>query len=250
MDSLTTAKIQLPDTLEDLSRFVLFTQERIKSMRAEIRAMNKLDFVKEIEEQKKQELQDLSETLIDAQVRVGELTRALPKASAYNAKKTTSEYSNVVLKSDAVKDLGLDRYQVFECEQMASNPEAVSLAKAGARESGRPVTRYGVMKVIESGKPDKIINAAFQSGEPEDGGGERGQGIHDAVDAIKLGQSITALAGIFTDDFSPRKYAEALINNLIAADRDGFLYCLDVITLNLQNLKAAITGYKRTEVIR
>jgi len=250
MNELTTVKVQLPDTLEDLSRFVLFTQERIKSMRAEIRAMNKLEFIKEIEEQKKQELQDLSEALIDAQVRIGELTKALPRASAYNARKTTSEYSDVVLKSETVKNLGLERYQVNEYEQMASNPEAVRQAKDEARDTGRPVSHYGVMKIIEAGKPDKIIRTACGGSEANDTGTEYKPDIYGAAGAIKLGRSITALAELLTGHFSPGEYAEALINNLIAADRDGFLYCLDVVTNGLQNLKAAITSNKRMEELK
>ena len=250
MDELTTVKVQLPDTLEDLSRFVLFTQERIKSMRAEIRAMNKLEFIKEIEEQKKQELQDLSEALIDAQVRIGELTKALPRASAYNARKTTSGYSDVVLKSETVKNLGLERYQVNEYEQMASNPEAVRQAKDEARDTERPVSRYGVMKIIEAGKPDKIIRTVCGGSEADDTGAEYKPDIYGTAFAIKLGRSITALSELLTGYFSPGECAEALINNLIAADRDGFLYCLDVVTNGLQNLKAAITSNKRMEVLK
>lgn len=50
MNDITTTTQQLPDTLEDLSRFVLIGREKLNSVRAEIRAINKIGLAKEVAE--------------------------------------------------------------------------------------------------------------------------------------------------------------------------------------------------------
>lgn len=69
----------LPMTIEDVSKFVLFGREKLISIRAEIRAIDKLQIVEEVRNQKKEEAQLLAEALLDAEVKLGELFQALPK---------------------------------------------------------------------------------------------------------------------------------------------------------------------------
>ena len=69
----------LPTTIEDVSKFVLFGREKLISIRAEIRAIDKLQIVEEVRNQKKEEAQLLAEALLDAEVKLGELFQALPK---------------------------------------------------------------------------------------------------------------------------------------------------------------------------
>lgn len=43
---------QLPDTIEDLSKFVLVNEERVQALRAQIRAIKKVSLAKDVYEQK------------------------------------------------------------------------------------------------------------------------------------------------------------------------------------------------------
>lgn len=52
MNNLTTYREQLPDSIEDLSKFVLVSEEKIQALRAEIRAIKKVHLAKEVYEQK------------------------------------------------------------------------------------------------------------------------------------------------------------------------------------------------------
>ena len=76
----------LPIKLEDLARFVLIGREKLQAVKAGIRAIEKLDLAKEVMDQKKNEAQDLAGALLDAEVRIGQLFKALPKGSGGDRK--------------------------------------------------------------------------------------------------------------------------------------------------------------------
>lgn len=63
----------LPTTIEDLSKFVLVGREALTSVKASIRAIDKLETASEVREQKKQEAQWLASALLDAEVKIGDL---------------------------------------------------------------------------------------------------------------------------------------------------------------------------------
>lgn len=75
MNDLAVYERNLPDTIEDVSRFLLFSVEKAKAMKAEIRAIEKLRLAQEVYEQKKAELRTISELILDASVRIGEFTK-------------------------------------------------------------------------------------------------------------------------------------------------------------------------------
>ncbi len=70
----------LPVEVNDLARFILVGREKLQSVRAEIRAIEKLHLAEEVREQKRDEARMLSEALLDAEVRIGELLKRIPKA--------------------------------------------------------------------------------------------------------------------------------------------------------------------------
>ena len=81
----------LPNTIEELAIFVLVGREKLVSVRAEIRAIDKLELAEEVREQKREEAQMLAEALIDAEVRIGDLLKEIPKAQGTRTDiKTTS----------------------------------------------------------------------------------------------------------------------------------------------------------------
>ena len=198
MQEITTTTVNLPDTLEDLSKFVLVAPEKIASVRAEIRAIEKIGFARDVLEQKLRERDELSEALVDAQVRVGELTREMKKSKGGRPEKTRriDEPSFSNKKSDKIIDLGLERTQVQRFEQMANHPEAVAQAKAEAKKAGEAVTQKRCLDLIKAQKSQRddlqvegvAAYVAEQDerraetdpagGGPEDVGGQPGQ---DAV---------------------------------------------------------------------
>ena len=100
MDTLAVRPdYELPAKIEDLSRFVLVGREKLVAVRAEIRAIEKLGLAKEVREQKLQEAQLISEAMLDAEVRIGQLMKDVPKATAYNnlSGKATQKDNGVVL---------------------------------------------------------------------------------------------------------------------------------------------------------
>ena len=81
MSELATVNRSLPTTLNDLSKFVLIGREKLNSVRAEIRAIQKIGLAEEVRKQKLAEAQDIAEAVLDAEVRIGQLMSQVPKTS-------------------------------------------------------------------------------------------------------------------------------------------------------------------------
>ena len=155
MNELTTQTVQLPDTLEDLSRFVLVGREKLTSVRAEIRAINKLELAEEVRKQKKEEALMLSEALLDAEVKLGDLLKQIPR-------KTSNQYleqdSGVVLNKEGktklreIADLGFSPKQAQRYETLANNKDLVEQVKAEARENDDIPTRSRVLDLAKARK--------------------------------------------------------------------------------------------------
>lgn len=79
MNEIQSINYQFPDRIQDLAKFVLVIPDKISSVKSEIHAMTKLDLAKEVVEQKKEELQMLTEAYVDATVRLGDLTKQIEK---------------------------------------------------------------------------------------------------------------------------------------------------------------------------
>lgn len=79
MNELTVKEFSgLPAKIEDLAKFVLFGREKLKSVRAEIRAIDQLTLATDVREQKLAEAQMLSGALLDAERKIGEFTLTMP----------------------------------------------------------------------------------------------------------------------------------------------------------------------------
>ena len=152
MDELTTRKTQLPDTLDDLSQFVLVNKAKLDAYRVKLRAVNRLSDAQEIREQTLQEMQDISSALIAAETRIGEILLSIPKASGgvnqYN-KEENSERSEKS-KSEITEEMGYTRHEVSDYQRMAQNPAVVNLVLEQAEREGRVVTRSEIMRTIKS----------------------------------------------------------------------------------------------------
>ena len=158
MSELITANTNLPDKVEDLAKFILFNREKIISVRAEIRAMDKLKVVREIREQKLEEATMLSEVLLDAEVRIGELFKKIPtnQGKRTDLKHTDSGVGMSKSKKEIISDLGFSEKQGERLETLADHRDIVEYVKAEARESGEFPTRARVLDLAAYQKKLKI----------------------------------------------------------------------------------------------
>lgn len=148
----------LPTTIEDLSRFVLIGREKLVAVRAEIRAIEKVGLAQEVREQKLHEAQEISEAVLDAEVRIGELMAKVPKAQG---KRTDIQPTDsAVGKYDVIEKAGFTPKQVERFETLAAHPEIVAQAKAEARENDDIVSRSLVLNMVKTQEKKEQVLAA------------------------------------------------------------------------------------------
>jgi hypothetical protein len=132
VNEITTQQMQLPDTLEDLSKFVLVGREKLNAVRAEIRAIEKVQLAAEVHEQKLNEAQEIAEAVLDAEMKLGELTAKMEKAVNQHSANRNGAKS----KREQLAEIGLNKDSTSRYETLASHPEQVEKAKADARAEG------------------------------------------------------------------------------------------------------------------
>ena len=163
MNELKTQSKQLPDTLEDLSKFVLVGREKLNAVRAEIRAIQAVGLAKEVHEQKLAEAQDIADAVLDAEVKIGELTSKIERASKQNAQKQFDTGVDLIKpKAQTLEEIGIKQHTAERFERMAKHPETVEKAKADARAEGRIVTRADVLNRIAPPKSHNQSVREFQ----------------------------------------------------------------------------------------
>ena len=178
MTDIILNRENLPTNIEDLSRFVLVGREQLTAVKAEIRAIDKVGLAGEVYEQKLQEAQALAEALLDAEVRIGELMKQVPKASGRPKKIIEPAVENFdeqnvetpldsgwefleqeqpKTKAQVVEDAGFTQKQIEHFQTMADHPELVEEAKAEAREHKSIVTRQSALNKIKAEKKKQQI---------------------------------------------------------------------------------------------
>lgn len=162
----------LPNTIEDLAKFVLVGREKLTAVRANIRAIDKLQLAEDVREQKKEEAQMLAEALLDAEVKIGDLLKQIPKATKgnqYTGKMVNdSSVDNQKTKKQVVEELGFNQKQAERFETLSSNKEIVEQVKAEARENEDIPTRTRVLQLVkEKSKEEQFVENEFRKIEKE-----------------------------------------------------------------------------------
>ncbi len=155
MNELTPYQQNLPATIEDLARFLLIAPEKANAMRAEIRAIGKLHLAQEVYDQKMDEQRRLCDLILDAEVRMGELTKAIPKVNSNQHIVKVQNDSGVALqktKTETIQDLGFSPKQVERFETLADNKDIVEQVKAEAHENGTIPTQTKVLDLAQARK--------------------------------------------------------------------------------------------------
>ena len=138
--------MQLPDTLEDLTQFVLVGKTKLRAYLLKLQTVNKLSVAQEIRDQTLKETQEVSNALIAAEQRIGELLLAVPKASGQYAESENRPVS----KNTIIKEMGYSKDEASDYQQMAKNPEIVQKVINDAIANGEVVTKSQVLKEIKA----------------------------------------------------------------------------------------------------
>lgn len=157
MQDLTVVQHNLPATVDDLAKFVLVGREKLVAVRAEIRAIDKVGLAQEVRAQKLQEAQAISEAVLDAEVKIGELMAKVP---TQQGKRTDIKLLDTAVqksKQQFIEDAGFTVKQAQRFETLAAHPEIVEQAKAEARENDDIVSRSLVLNMIKKQERQEAI---------------------------------------------------------------------------------------------
>ena len=155
MNELAVYRSGLPDKIGDVAKFLLIAPEKAKALRAEIKAIQKLKLAQEVYDQKMEEQRHLQELILDAAVKVGEFTKALPKATESKGNQHSGKWisdntvTNPKSKVETIKELGFTKKQVGRFETLAENKDLVEQVKAESRQSGEAPTRTKVLELSQ-----------------------------------------------------------------------------------------------------
>lgn len=156
-------KTSLPANIKELSRFVLVGREKLTAVRAEIRAIDKVGLARQVREQKLQEAQDLSEAVLDAEVKLGELIAAIPETPGKRTDLQPVDSSVHRSKKEVLEDAGFTVKQGQRFETLAAHPDIVAEMKAEARDREEIISRTAVLNAIAEQKKPYIINNSGDS---------------------------------------------------------------------------------------
>ncbi len=218
MEALISYQNNLPETIEDLAKFVLFAPEKATALRAEIRAIKKLNMAQEIYDQKMEEQRQLASLILDADIRLGELTKAIPKApqdrgNQYTGGKTTALSGSQKTKTEVIQSLGFTPKQVERFETLANNKDLVEQEKTDAEREGRAPTVSNVLEMAAERK--KKLDAEYIQ-------------IDVDFDNLKIFRKAIAHPDFYTLN-------EEILDSVARVD-DGFAYTLSDLAQYIEQL--------------
>ena len=138
LKELIKQPITLPSKLEDLTKFVLIGREKLISVRAEIRAIDKLDLASDVRIQKRDEAQMLAGALLDAESKIGEIIKITPDFH--------SKGRGTMKRKELPKEITKNQSSQFQ--KLANNPEIVEQVKDEAIINEDLPTRTEVLRKI------------------------------------------------------------------------------------------------------
>lgn len=171
MNEISKVTTNLPENINDLSKFVLIGREKLVAVRAEIRAIDKVGLAEEVRRQKLDEAQDISEAVLDAEVRIGELMASVPKSQGQRTDlqlgvsgepKSKEQKIGEMMGLTKPEDKDKVRNMIKRFETLANNRDIVEQAKAEARENDDIVSRSLVLNMVKSKKKEEQLAQAKQ----------------------------------------------------------------------------------------
>lgn len=123
-DIAVRAKYELPAAFEDVASFAIIAQEKLKSVRAEISAIQRLGLAQDVLQQKIQEAQQIAEVKTRAEMRLGELTAAMPKTRGTRTDLTSpTRAEKLETKQEALARANISTQKASQYELMAAHME-------------------------------------------------------------------------------------------------------------------------------
>lgn len=151
MNDITVQNRQLPETIEELAQYSLIGRDALASVRAKINAMEKAGMAKAVIELTRSEAQDMADNVTMAEVRLGEILKAIPKATT-NHKSQILEIGRrddfLKPKSEVIKAIGISQTTAERFQKMADHEDVVREAMAEARENDDIISRSQVLRKI------------------------------------------------------------------------------------------------------
>ena len=145
MNKLAKRPITLPENIEELKKFVLIGRDKLISVRAYIRAMDKLGVAKAVREQKREEANMLAGALLDAEARMGELLPP-PKSKRNDLGQ---------LKGEKTLPDGITKQQADSFRTLANNKDIIEDVKADAEADDDLPTRTEVLRRVKEREKTK-----------------------------------------------------------------------------------------------
>lgn len=161
---IVSSENTLPTRFEDVAAFAVLAQEKLKSVNAEISAIKRLGLAQEVLAQKIAEAQEIAEIKTRAEIRLGELTAAMPRSVGGRPEKNSSaQETSLPTKQDALEKAGIRKQAASEYERMAAHPEIVNRVLAEKRESGDVVSRAEIIREIRSEQKKEQLEQAKEA---------------------------------------------------------------------------------------
>jgi len=146
MKALVVTKKNLPDNVKDLHRFILIAPEKLKSVRAEINAIDKAGLAKEVRDQKTSEGQQIGEAILWAEAKMGEILKAIPKKG--------NKYGSTGGTIPTLPE-GISKKQSHRAQVLADNPDLIEDVIKEAKENEDIPTKTEVLKKAKQRKQEK-----------------------------------------------------------------------------------------------
>lgn len=146
---IKSGQTMLPETLEDLTQFVLVGKAKVQAYMLKLQAVNRLSVAQEIRDQTLKEAQEVSNAVIAAECRIGELLQAIPKAQGFASTIRDNDVQNAKTKTETIKEMGYGEREAKDYQQMAKHPEVVQAVIDKALQDGEIVTKASVMREIK-----------------------------------------------------------------------------------------------------
>lgn len=136
----------IPDTIEDLSQFILIGKERLSVYQAKVRAIDKIGMAENVRKAALKDGQDAATAVIYAEAKLGELLKATPQKPPIGF----SEGNRMSLPP------GIDKRLSHQAQTIANNSDKVEKIIAKAIEQERIPTPDHVYKLIKQSEKEEM----------------------------------------------------------------------------------------------
>ena len=147
---LTVVNSQVPAEIGELVNFVKLGREQLKIARDGLKMVDKMNLENEKRTAALRQVQELSEQLIDAEMKLGAIMATLPTAPGARTDLDEPEDSAVPRTKQAILKLaGFSTKTAQRFETLAAHPEIVEKMKVEAHVNGTVLSRTAILRAID-----------------------------------------------------------------------------------------------------